>query len=231
MSPKSLKNKVDETQRLGCITEDLYVIHGFFRNSLSRADRLVALTSPQDQERIKRIADYLEYLLDKLENHHIHEDVVLWDRLSQRAPEIKEDVERMKTHHNHVSHSIEELRSLISQWRSEPAKADQLAERLKEFYKDLDEHLSDEESSIRPVASRVIKQAEWNIMKDMGFKEIPKNRLMIELGLMLQAAPNETLRQGFWDDVPKPAQLLYKLFGKKQFEKEWNEIYGPIEQG
>lgn len=56
--------------------------------------------------------------------------------------------------------------------------------------------------------------------------EIPKNRMLVQLGYLLQCSPTPQLRQEVLDSLPGFVKLLYRLNGKKKFEKEWEKLYG-----
>lgn len=99
-----------------------------------------------------------------LHNHHIHEDVVLWDSLKNRAPESAEDVARMEEDHPKISQLLTELEPLLHHWQAHPEEQAELIAKYHELRDALFQHLSDEENIVRLVASKVMTQAEWDRM-------------------------------------------------------------------
>lgn len=213
----------------GCETDDLYLIHGIFRKIFSQSEALVREADPADAHRVHLVESHLQELLQALHNHHEHEDILWWDRLKKRAPESTADVDRMIAAHQAVAEDIADAQSLLAAWVKKPEEKEALIARLGQLKDRLFAHLADEEKSILPVASRVLSQKEWDEAHTIGQNEIPKDRLLVQIGYMLKCAPTPALRQLFLDALPGFVKLLYRLMGKKKFEREWAEIYGNLE--
>ena len=228
MRRKSLKYRASRKQRLGAQTWDMPVIHGLFRQALHRAVPLVEQADSKDAERINHVSNHVEKLMTQLLNHHQHEDDSLWLRLKQRIPEHTADIRRMELHHEMIKDDITLLRSLIHAWRDHPNEKDLLVETLHEFEHHVIMHLDDEERTIQPLAERYIKPIEWEAMRKRGLREIPPGERMVWLGELLQGAPTAEAREKLIQDLPVPVRLMYRAFGKKQFEKAWHDLYGPI---
>lgn len=79
------------------------------------------------------------------------------------------------------------------------------------------------------VAARVLSQAEWDEAQKRGMAETPKERLFFTLGYLRRGAPTEALRADFWGKLPLPARLIYRLFWKKKFEREWADLNGQAQ--
>ncbi len=210
----------------GCDTEDLLLIHAVFRNAFGRASGLIETADASGPARVKLIADHLKEGLKALHDHHSHEDILWWELLKQRAPESTADVERMQRHHAEIAVMIDRLNVLTDAWQRDPQKKEALQIAFNEFKTALFTHLDDEEANIKPVAGRVLTQKEWNKAREIGTDEVPRDRLLFQIGYMLRCAPTEALRQEFWHAMPVFVRLLYNLLGKRKFEAEWQELYG-----
>lgn len=216
-------------EKRGCDTEDLLLIHAVFRNGFSRAEGLVGETDPADSARVKFVSNHLDELAQALHNHHRHEDILWWDRLKEREPESKADVERMINAHNEIARRIEAVQEAREAWAKNPADKEEFLQRLRHLQEALFAHLTDEEQHIMPVAARALTQKEWDEAHTIGQDEIPRNRLLFQLGYMLQCAPTPALRQKLLDGIPGFVRLLYRFFGKKKFEAEWKSLYGSLD--
>lgn len=216
-------------EKRGCDTEDLLLIHAVFRSGFSRAEGLISKTDPADSARVKFVSDHLDELLQTLHNHHHHEDVLWWDRLREREPGSAADVERMINAHNEIARLIEAVQEARAAWVKTPGDKAEFLQRLRRLQDALFAHLSDEEKHIMPLAARVLTQKEWDEAHTIGQDEIPRNRLLFQLGYILQCAPTPALRQKMLDGIPGFVRLLYRLFGKKKFEAEWISLYGSLD--
>lgn len=214
---------------LGCDTDDLLHIHAVFRLVFGRMPDLVSGTNPADEQRVNFVEAHILEALEALHNHHDHEDKVLWQALVERAPESQADVERMQSHHESIAKSLAKLKEETAAWSQKPEEKNSLVAVLQSLSEELDNHLTDEENTIRPVAGRVIRQAEWNQMRDWGISEIPPDRKLFQLGLMIHSAPTKELREAFVKALPFPVRLLYALVAKRKFEKEWLQLYGRLD--
>lgn len=101
---------------------------------------------------------------------------------------------------------------------------EQLASAYENMFNLLVVHLRREVVEIVPVAEKVVSAKEWNQLADRGRKAIPASRLMLQLGLLLAAAPLEE-RRSFFTALPKPVQLMYRLFGRRQFTKNFSQLF------
>ncbi len=225
MSQNSPGTEVPQ-EAYGCDTDQLLIIHAIYRNAFGRAPDLIENADASDPERVKFIADHLKEYLISLHNHHAHEDILWWETLKQRAPESTADVERMQRHHAEIAERIEQLIHLVDAWTNEPRKKPELKNALTEFKALVLAHLDDEEANIRPVAGRVMTQKEWDKASELGVADIPRERMMPQLGYMLRCAPTDELRQKFLSQIPFIARLLYNLSGKRKAEAEWRRLYG-----
>ena len=220
-----MARKTDSQSEWGCQTDDLYLIHALLRNYLGHAEEMVERTSPQDANRVLLVTEHLKEAFSTLHSHHANEDQCYWDLIRLRAPEARGDVDRMVRHHEEIAQRIEEISGTLETWRAEPARKEPLLLALREFKDLVFRHLEDEETTVKPVAARVLTQKEWNKPRT-SLKELKLNRILYQIGYMLKCAPTEALRNEFWEALPAPVRLLYRRFGQKKFESEWEELYG-----
>ena len=210
----------------GCETDDLYLIHAVFRNAFGKAGELIRKADPSDSSRVLFVAGHLREAFEALHNHHHHEDDLYWDLIKRRAPEASGDVDRMVRHHEEIAVKIDETRGILEAWQKNPAEKEALLQALEQFRVMLFNHLEDEETTVKPVAGRVLTQAEWNKARTAGKNELKLSRVPYQIGYMLRCAPTEALRQEFWKELPGPIKLFYQHFGRKKFEREWEALYG-----
>lgn len=211
---------------LGCDTDDLLMIHAVFRHAFAKAPELVEQANPEDQARVAQVAGIIQEGLIALHEHHGNEDRVLWQLLAERAPEQRADVERMKLEHADIAASITAVETLLTAWRAAPAQKTELVDALRRFSQEVVRHLDDEEASVKPLAARVLQQSEWNRLREGGVPQIPKDRLLFHLGYLMHCSPSPALRQEFWHALPLPVRLMYRLFGERKFEQEWQSLFG-----
>lgn len=213
------------SQPYGCQTDDLYMIHAVFRHAFGRAPALVQQAHSGESPYVNRVADHIHELLSALRNHHIHEDTLYWTLMEQRDPQCSEHTDRMKQDHADLEHDIVRLLEMLEGWRKQPDQKAALIQALRQLETDLKNHLDDEEQTAKPIAARLLTQAEWDKAAEVGLQETPTNRRMYQLGYMLQCAPSEELRQGFWQKLPFPVRMIYLTIGRRTFSKEWEALY------
>lgn len=212
-----------------CRGEDMRILHSAFLWAYPRMAELVRATAPGDTERSAFVATWLGDIDTTLHIHHEDEDLLLWDRLEQRAPSCALHVGQMRAHHAQVQqilHTIEPLRAEFAA-TADPDAGTRLAAAYDDMLEVLKVHLRREVVEIVPVAEKVITEREWAQMAERGSKAIPTSRLMPQLGLLLAAAPQED-RVLFFGSIPKPVQLMYRLFGKRQFAAQHRKLWPGV---
>lgn len=113
-----------------------------------------------------------------------------------------------------------------------PALRNALAGDIEALRDTLFVHLGHEEDDIMPVGGAVLSQREWDeleahtraqLMKHR--KELPKDVLSLQLGLLLASVPESEREEWFRANVPAPIRLLYVLLMKRRYESAMREIY------
>ncbi|NHB84297.1 hemerythrin domain-containing protein [Tessaracoccus sp. HDW20] len=168
---------------------------------------------------------YIAEIDATLHTHHESEDELLWDRLEKRAPGCALHVGQMRAHHAEVSRLLAKAAPLLTAWRAsaDPKYGAELADAYEELLSVLKVHLRREVVEVVPVAEKVITAEEWKHLGDHSMDAIPKSRLLVQLGMMLAASPGES-RQMF-DELPMPIRFMYRLVGRRQFERQFRELF------
>jgi hypothetical protein len=83
----------------------------------------------------------------------------------------------------------------------------------------LDQHLSQEERDILPLAAAYLTAQEWDAIGAHAIAGIPKDRLSFFLGSMLEETTPEE-RAAMLGRLPTPARLLYRMVGQRRYDKE-----------
>lgn len=208
----------------GCDTRDLLVIHAVLRSLFGRASEVI--NAANEPRRALRADRHLREICDALHRHHHGEDLMLWDRLSERSPACALHVDRMRAQHERIAVRLDEVRAAHDAWRTDRdgGRAPLIAA-IDQLNVELNDHLADEELNIRPVAGSLLSQSEWDGLRDHGIRTMPKGRILIQLGYMMRAMETDAERAEFFASVPPPVRVLYRLFGERQLSRELTELY------
>jgi hypothetical protein len=133
----------------------------------------------------------------------------------------------MRAQHAEVAGLLATVESVTPAWMASGTGADRdaVVAAVQAVFDALATHLGDEESDILPIAAVTLTQAEWGELGKRGRSEIPKDRMLIQLGTILESVAPEH-RERFWKELPPPVRLLYRLVGKRQYERERARIQG-----
>lgn len=201
-------------------------MHRVLRTLFSRAPGLV-VEAGADPERHAIVDAHLEEIMRALHSHHEGEDLTLWDRLESRRPACAIHVSQMRAQHAEIGTLLRVASDAHSNWRkNRAAGASALAEALSAVNDSLNAHLTNEEAFVPEAASELISQVEWEEMRKHGMADIPKDRLLLQLGFMLREFESEKERAEFWRHVPLAAKVMYRLFGARQLTRELTLLYG-----
>lgn len=210
----------------GCATEDLLVVHRMFRTLFGRAPGMVRSGRGASAKRLAAIDRNVSEIVHALETHHHGEDIMLWERLEDRAPACALHVARMRAQHADIAARLAEVLVRLAAWQADrDAGLEPLASALDGVRDALEAHLADEEVTVRPVAAQVIRQSEWDGLAEHGLAAIPPNRRLVQLGWVLSGFDNDEQRREFWGKLPPPARAMYRIFGARQLRKEWLDLY------
>ena len=163
-----------------------------------------------------------------LHHHHEGEDLLLWDTLEQRAPSCALHVGLMRAQHAATAAQLERLDPLLDAWESGAGadERDEVAGLLDEIRDTLLQHLGQEETQILPTASTVMSQREWGLLHEHGMASIPRDRMFLQLGWILEVIPADERAGWLRTNLPAPARVLWRLVGRRQFAAHRARVYG-----
>jgi hemerythrin-like domain-containing protein len=213
----------------GCDTWEMPIIHRVFRREFGLLPKIIRAVQPGDLVRAKKVGNHARELLTALHHHHSIEDELLWPALNERVTFEKPLVERMEAQHASVGSLIYQAQVLIPKWSKtgDLLTGRDLAEVLEHLATELNAHLADEEEHILPVVEQHITADEWQRLGDRGMASIPRNRLLVQLGHILEDT-NPEERARFLGKVPLPGRIAYRLIGERKFRAETADLRAGI---
>lgn len=223
-----------EHQAAGCDTSGLIFVHRVFRWLYRELPVLIREVEADDVERAAVIEGYAKLAFFALHMHHETEDIVLWDRMTTRAPACVAHVDQMRAQHAEVAAQLGRIEPQLAPWAAtaDAELRDAFARDIELLRDALTAHLGQEEDDILPFAGAVLSQKEWNEMEVharttlMGHrKELPKDVMSLQLGLILASVPEAERDEWFRTNVPAPIRVLYTLLMKRQYERALRELY------
>ncbi|GEK22705.1 hemerythrin domain-containing protein [Cellulomonas xylanilytica] len=216
------------TEKLGCDTSDMLTIHALFRRAFTDVPELVRGVEDGDTARMLPVADHVRELAGALHHHHAGEDLLLWDTLEQRAPACALHVGLMRSQHAATAAQLEQLGGLMDAWEEAAGAGEReaVAALLDEVRDTLLVHLGQEEAQILPTASTVMSQREWSLLHEHGMASIPRDRMFLQLGWILEVVPADERAGWLRTNLPAPARVLWRLVGRRQFAAHRARIYG-----
>jgi hemerythrin-like domain-containing protein len=218
-----------KAQLKSCDTTDMVVVHRVFRREFRLLPHLVRSVVPFDMRRARVVAAHAEDMIDALHHHHAGEDELLWPKLAERADLDGGVIERMELQHQQLAALLDRVGSLLPEWQR-TAAADaraELAGLLGEISVELDAHLAAEEREVLPEVRRCISASEWAELGERGLAAVPKQRLLVFLGHILEeATPAE--RVHFLSRVPVRARVLFRVLGERRYRREVDALRAPL---
>jgi hemerythrin-like domain-containing protein len=208
---------------------EMVMVHRVFRREYRLAPRIVAAVAAGDVARARVVVAHLTEMGSMLHHHHAGEDDLVWPRLEQRAHVDGDLVVRMQGQHEHVAALLHRVEVLLPVWgaTADATPRDELADVLSQVSAALDEHLDEEEREVLPLVEQHLTAEEWSELGERGMASIPKPRLLVILGHILEEA-DEQERRRFLALAPSPARLAYKLIGRRKYEREVAELRREI---
>lgn len=100
-----------------------------------------------------------------------------------------------------------------------------LVERLQDHRRVLLEHLCDEETQVLPLVADHLTVEEWDEVGRRGLETIPRSKVLLALGAILEEATLEEQRY-FLGKVPAPGRVLWRLVGRRQYRRHVAELRG-----
>jgi len=204
-------------------TDDMYAVHGVFRDSLGAAPMLVGGVAPGDAERVALIANYYENILSFLEAHHDGEEKLVFPLLRERCTASAALIDDMAEQHEEAIALLEEARSSLEAWPSGDAAAQKAAaDRLDALCSHLGEHLDDEEKNVLPLAAANLSIEEWGALPGHGMANFHGDKIWLILGLIRERMTDEQ-RAAMLEHLPPPALEMWTGLGEQAF-KDYSSV-------
>jgi hemerythrin-like domain-containing protein len=199
---------------------DMRIIHETFRRAYEEAAQLVRANPTPSPARVTFLADHIDFGLTMLHHHHEGEDEILYPLLVERVPDHATRTEQIDEEHQAVKGTIDAAQTACARWRTAPSAVtgEALATSLDAVNAALLPHLDNEEREVVPLAAVTVSQKEWDSLAKHGIASIPGNKRLIAFGMILEPL-NETDRVYMLTNLPPPVKVLYRLVGKRAWNK------------
>jgi iron-sulfur cluster repair protein YtfE (RIC family) len=205
----------------------MVIIHDVFRRLYGDLPGLIRGAPAGDTARAAVLVDTYRELSEGLHHHHTGEDAMLWPLLLERVGGGDATVANAAEQHQRLHDLIERAEPQATAFRSSASAAarDAFAATVEEIGAALREHMADEERTVLPLVEQHLSVAEWEALSERQRAGIPKDRLLIQLGWILDGL-SPTERATFLRKMPLPARIAWRLFGRRRFEQERRRVYG-----
>ena len=213
-------------------THEMVVVHRVFRRESALLPRLVRAVPDGASARAGEVAAYLDDYVMGLHHHHTLEDELIWPLLRERAAAQDDLVARMEDQHGHIDRTLAAVGEWAPQWRrsADSVAGQELALALEEHRLALLDHLDDEEKLVLPLVAEHLTVAEWDEVGRRGLETLPKNKVMLALGAILEDA-TEDERAYFLGRAPLLGRLLWRWVGRRQYAAFCHAMRGPLAGG
>jgi len=204
---------------------DMRIVHLTFRNTYDESARLVRANPAPSAERVTFLADHIDFGIGMLHHHHESEDSLLYPLLIKRAPEQAAMTEEVEQQHTAVTSAIDAVSAASAAWRGHASAetGEELAASLDRLNTTLQPHLDDEEQKVVPLAAITLTQAEWNAMGEHARAAIPRNKMPIAFGMLLEPL-NDADRDYMKAELPAPVRLLFPWLIERPWKKYANTL-------
>lgn len=134
----------------------------------------------------------------------------------------------MRSQHAGVADLLRHLDAVLPTWEdgASAAAREDVAVALDRLQALLVLHLGQEEERILPTASSVLSQREWDQLHEHGMASVPRSRMLIQLGWILDAVPAPERAGWLRTNLPAPARLLWHTVGRRRFAAHRARVYG-----
>jgi len=171
---------------------DMFAVHKAILGALDAAQAYVA-EAGLDQARIGTIGSFNENVIEFLHVHHSSEDAVLYPILEGRCAESRSILERIDAQHQSLYAPMDAGRSTNAAWRAAPStdNAQALVDALGSIIAALRPHLTEEEITVLPIASKWISPEEWGRLAGHSMMSFAADKPWLMAGLVLEQHDQE----------------------------------------
>ncbi|HEX5018005.1 MAG TPA: hemerythrin domain-containing protein [Actinomycetes bacterium] len=207
---------------------DMAIVHETFRNAFAESAQLVRANPTPSADRVRFLADHIDFVIGVLHHHHASEDELLYPVLAERAPDQMTMVDQVGHQHVEVNGAIEAVTEACASWRGAPSAETgaALANALDTLNTVLQPHLDDEEQKIVPLAAITLTEQEWEAMGEHARAGIPKNMMPVAFGLLLEPL-NDDDKAFMKSHLPAPVRLMFPLL----IQRPWNKYSQKLRHG
>jgi hypothetical protein len=159
--------------------------------------------------------------------HQEGQDLLMYPQLADRVPASASHVEQMLDQHKQIRERVQSIQPVRKRWM-QTADADgreELASGYEDVQSVLKEHLRREVTEVMPAVDRAITEQELKAMIQHGVKQHDKKFLVTYLGMILATNPPDDRRQIFFEEIPAPVRLAYRLIGKRMYHKQYATLF------
>lgn len=202
-------------------------VHRFLHWAYDEAPGLVRSAAPGDTARAAYVGGVLGNFDKVLLVHQQGQDLFMYPQLAERAPASLPHVEQMLEHHRQIRERVEALQPVRKRWMqaADAAGREELARGYEEVRSVLHEHLRREVTEVMPAVDRVVTEEELMEMIQHGVRQHDKKFLVTYLGMILATNPPEDRRAIFFDEIPAPARLGYRLIGRRMYRRQYATLF------
>lgn len=202
-------------------------VHRFLLWAYQEAPGLVRSTGPGDTVRAAYVGKMLGNFHTVLLVHQEGEDLLMYPQLAERAPASAPHIEQMLSHHGQIREHVEGIAPVLKSWM-QTADAEtraELAQRYENLQPVLMEHLRREVTEVMPVVDRIMTEKELIALPKHGVEQYDKKFLVSFLGMVLATNPPEDRRRIFFDEIPAPVRLAYRLVGRRMYRRQYATLF------
>lgn len=206
-------------------TTDMAQVHQVFRDAFASVPQLIGSATARGPARIELVAAYYATILDLLHAHHEGEDVVIWPKLIERAPDWADEVRRVANQHGEIMTKLDEATVAVQAWASTASEsnAGAAATALAELGAQLLPHLDEEESFIVPLAAQYIYAPEWGELPGHAMRSYQGDKLWLILGLIREQMRPEQIAM-VEAHMPPPVREMWNEHGATAFSAFVSEL-------
>jgi hypothetical protein len=202
-------------------------VHRFLLWAYGEAPGLVRSAAPGDTARSGYVGEALGNFDKVLLVHQEGQDLFMYPQLTERVPDSAPHVEQMLEHHKQIRERVQSLEPVRKRWMqtADAADREELALGYEGVRAVLQEHLRREVTEVMPAVDRVVTEAELMEMIQHGVRQHDKKFLVTYLGMVLATNPPEDRRAIFFEEIPAPARLGYRLIGRRMYRRQYAKLF------
>jgi iron-sulfur cluster repair protein YtfE (RIC family) len=208
---------------------DMFAVHGVFKDTLGAAPGFVAEATPDDQERVGLVANYYENVLSFLEAHHDGEEKLVFPLLRERCATHGDLLDQMEAEHHEAIGLLTSATNSLAAWPGGDAAAQAaVAKDLEALRVQLVAHLENEEQNALPLCGDTLSLEEWGALPGHGLANFHGDKIWLILGLIRERM-TEGQRAEMMAHMPPPARDMWTGFGEQAFRDYSAQLHAPVE--